>query len=57
MTEVFSCISEPERRKKSVQDLIVPNENCVEPTLDEQVVQLQAQLQQLMIDQQKRQDG
>ena len=57
MTEVFSCISELEWRRKSVQALIVPNEKRVEPSLEDKVVQLQTQLQQLMTDQQDRQEG
>ena len=42
--------------QKSVKDLIVLNEKCVEPALEEQAVQLQAQLQQLMTDHQEGQE-
>lgn len=57
MTDVFSCISDLDWRIKSVKDLIRSSEKCVEPALEEQVVQLQAQVQQLMIDQQDRQEA
>ena len=50
-TEAFSCISELERRRKSIK------EKYMEPALEDQVIQLQTQVQQLVTDQQEQQAG
>ena len=55
-TTVIDCISELERRKRAVNELMVPRKSA-EPALAEQVVQLQTQLEQLMIERQQTQEG
>ena len=51
-TVVIDCISELERGKRAVQKLVVPRK-FAGPALEEQVVQLQTQLEQLMIEDNK----
>ncbi|MEW8544133.1 MAG: DUF1759 domain-containing protein, partial [Candidatus Thiodiazotropha sp.] len=57
MTAVFDCISELERRRKEVKDLIIAQGKSTEPPLEEQMVQMRTQLEQLMIEKQPRQEG
>ena len=56
VTTVIDCISELERRKRAVNELMVPRKSA-EPALAEQVVQLQTQLEQLMIERQQSREG